>query len=190
MSSDRSLKGLVFDEADFDLPRDCDFEMLTETVRSYCEEVLLQDIFAEDLEVSGIAAEGFGDAVAYFEPERSCYWLCANTGFRELFLQQFSKYEVPEELAASVLATGSTLDVESHLWDRIKTRVDDRDIGGVDSLLSLLPGLRSSGLLGVTEQGQLQMGSDFFTIADLRPNDYGPGRRIFVEATIWWGRDI
>ncbi len=51
-------------------------------------------------------------------------------------------------------------------------------------LLTLLRVLRSSGLLGVTGENDYEVGPGS-GIANIRNNDYGPGRRIFVKAAIW-----
>ena len=64
MGNDRGYKGLLLDEADFALPRDCDMEALTEAVEDYLVAEFSDEFDHPYLEIIGVVSEGLGETTA------------------------------------------------------------------------------------------------------------------------------
>lgn len=187
MGSDLRHKGILLDEADFALPRDCDMETLVKAVEEYCEAEFQYEDEYPLLEVLGVAAEGFDETVDYSSFGSRAVWLKPNTGFRDVFIKLANGLGLPEALAASTIDTGRTEDLETYLKDRIRTHLDERDFYGARHVMEQLPQLRSIGLPGVQDAGEFDTrGRDM--IVDWRVNNYGLGRRVLVEIAFDWGQ--
>jgi hypothetical protein len=187
MGNDRRYKGLLLDEADFPLPRDCDMQTLEQAVEDFCEAEFRNEYDHPYLEIYGVASEGFDAVSTYpFYANRTA-WIKPDRGFREIFIQLAGDLDIPEALAAEAIDTGRATKVETHLKDRVRDHLDDQDYYTAQKLVNCLPGLRSHGLPGVKDAGKFDTrGEDM--IVDYRVENYGPGRRILVELVFDWGQ--
>lgn len=187
MGNDRRYKGLLLDEADFALPRDCDMQALTEAVEDYLVAEFSDEFDHPYLEIIGVVSEGLGETTACSSDRVRAVWVKPDMQFRDIFLGMATGLGIPEPLATTTLKTGRTDGIETHLENRIRAHVDDRDYDGAQKLMAHLPGLRSSGVPGVIEAGGFDTRGDD-EIVDFRVNNYGPGQRLLAEIAFDWGQ--
>ncbi|MBR9765837.1 MAG: hypothetical protein GYB53_20535 [Rhodobacteraceae bacterium] len=187
MGNDRRYKGLLLDEADFALPRDCDMEALAQAVEGYLVPEFSDEFDHPSLEIIGVVSEGLGQTTACSSDHVRPTWVKPDIEFRDIFLGKAAWLGIPEPLAITTLETGRTDGIEAHLEDRIRAHVEDRDYDGAQKLMEHLSGLRSSGIPGVKGPGGFDTRGDD-EIVDFRVNNYGPGRRIFAEIVFNWGQ--
>ncbi|SEK10272.1 hypothetical protein MAA5396_04843 [Marinovum algicola] len=187
MGNDRRYKGLLLDEADFALPRNCDMEALTEAVEGYLVPEFSDEFDRPSLEIIGVVSEGLGQTTACSSDHVRPTWVKPDIEFRDIVLGIAIGLGFPEPLAITTLETGRTDGIEAHLENRIRALVEDRDYDGARMLMEHLSGLRSSGIPGVIEASSFDTrGED--EIVDFRVNNYGPGRRILAEIAFNWGQ--
>lgn len=187
MGNDRRYKGLLLDEADFALPRDCDMEALAQAVEDYLVAEFSDEFDHPSLEIIGVVSEGLGQTTACSSDHVRAVWVKPDMQFRDIFLGIATRLGIPEPLVLNALKTARPDDIETHLEDRIKAHVDDRDYDGAQMLMEHLRGLRASGVPGVIEAGGFDTRGDD-EIVDFRVNNYGPGQRILAEIAFNWGQ--
>lgn len=187
MGNDRIYKGLLLDEADFPLPRDCDMQALEQAVENFCVAEFGNEYDHPFLEINGMVSEGFDAASTYAFDPRETAWIKPDKSFREIFVELAGSLDIPEALATEAIETGQAMNLEAHLKDRVREHLDDQNYYKAQELIDYLPNLRSHGLPGVNGAIAFDThGEDM--IVDYRVNDYGPGRRILVELVFDWGQ--
>ena len=187
MGNDCRYKGLLLDEADFALPRDCDMETLAQAVEGYLMAEFSDEFDHPSLEIIGVVSEGLGETTACSSDDVRAVWVKPDMQFRDIFLGMATGLGIPEPLAITTLETGRTDGIEAHLENRIRTHVEDRDYDGAQILMENLSGLRSSGVPGMKQASGFDTDGDDM-IVDYRVNNYGPGRRILAEIAFNWGQ--
>lgn len=187
MGNDLRHKGLLLDEADFALPRDCDMETLVQAVENYCVAEFSYEFDDPSLEIFGFSSERLEEtSVCHCDPWKA-EWIKSGILFRDIFLGLAAELRIPEALAVEAMRTGRMENLEAHLKDRIRAHLDDRDYYDADWLMRYMPALWSTGLPGVRAADEFDTrGEDM--IVDYRVNNYGPGRRILVEIAFNWGQ--
>lgn len=187
MGNDCRTKGLLLDEADFALPRDCDLETLITAVHDYCWAEFANEYDHPALEIIGVCAEGFkAEPAGPFDSENPL-WVKPEVHFRDVFLAIATKMNIPEYLAAETIKTGCTDSLESHLADRIKAHLHAHEYHDAQELMTYVSGLKDIGLPGVLDPSHFDTrGEDM--IVDYRVANYGPGRRILAEIVFNWGQ--
>jgi hypothetical protein len=187
MGNDLRHKGLLLDEADFALSRDCDMASLVEAVEAYCMTEFSEECEHPSLEIFGVVSERLEETSAWACEWTRAQWVRPGVGFRDIFLGVARNLGIPDPLASEALDTGRTEQIETHLKNRIRAHLDTRDYDAAQGLMQHLPTLRPSGLPGVKgAEGFDTRGDDM--IVDYRVNDYGAGRRILVEIAFNWGQ--
>ncbi len=187
MGNDLRHKGLLLDEADFALRRDCDMETLAQAVEEFLVAEFCNEFDHPSLEIIGVVSEGLGQTTACPFDRVQAIWVKPNRAFKDIFLGIAAELGIPEPLAVNAMTTARTDGIETHLKDRTREHLDLRDYDGAQMLMEHLSGLRSSGVPGVKGAGEFDTrGEDL--IVDFRVNNYGPGRRILAEIAFNWGQ--
>lgn len=187
MGNDLRHKGLLLDEADFALPRDCDMARLVEAVEAYCTAEFSDEFEHPSLEIFGVASERFEETSAWPCEWTKAQWVKPGVGFRDIFIGMARTLDIPDSLISEAMDTGRTEDIETHLKDQIRVHLDTRNYYDAQSLMQYLPALRPIGLPGVKGAGAFDTrGEDM--IVDYRVHNYGAGRRILVEIAFNWGQ--
>jgi len=187
MGNDIRHKGLLLDEADFALPRDCDMETLTEAVNKFLVAEFSNEFDHPSLEIFGLVSEGLDQTTACRGDSEEAIWVKPDQGFQDIFLAIAAELDLPEPQAIIALRTARTHDIETHFEDRIKKHIDLREYHDAQLLIEHLSGVRLSGIPGVKGADDFDTrGEDL--IVDYRVNNYGPGRRVLAEIAFNWGQ--
>lgn len=186
MGNDCRTKGLLLDEADFTLPRDCDLETLVTAVCDFCEAEFANEFDHPALEINGVCAEGFGPEPAGPYTVKPL-WVKPEVEFRDIFLAIAAGLNIPEDMAGEAIRTGCVDGLESHLSDRIQAHLQAQEYHAAQELMTFVSDLKRIGLPGVLSPSHFDTrGEDM--IVDYRNSNYGPGRRILAEIVFDWGQ--
>tara|TARA_R110002012_G_scaffold199146_3_gene368218 strand:+ start:5287 stop:5847 length:561 start_codon:yes stop_codon:yes gene_type:complete len=186
MGNDIRNKGLLLDEADFAIPRDCDMETLTEAVEEFLIAEFSNEFDLPFLEILGVVSESLNQTTACPHGFWRALWAITGRGFNDIFLGIAAELGISETLALNAIATAQTEQIEAYLETRIREDLDSQCYYNVKILLEYFDGLKVSGVPGVSQPDIDDRGED--VIIDYRVNNYGPGRRILAEISLDWGQ--
>lgn len=186
MGNDVRNKGLLLDEADFALHRNCDMETLTEAVEEFLIAEFSNEFDLPFLNILGVVSESLNLTTACPHGFGGALWVITDRGFNDIFLGIAAELGISETLALNAITTAQTEEIEAYLETRIREDLDNQCNYNVKMLLEYLDGLKVSGVPGVSQPDIDARGED--VIVDYRVNNYGPGRRILAEISLDWGQ--
>lgn len=179
-------QGILLDEADFDLPPDCDMDTVAQAVEAFLAAEFRDAYETPFLGMIAVVSEGLDQTTACCLDGGRGLWIRPETNFEDIFVGVASGLGIPAALTVDTLKTACTDRIEAYVERRIGQSVRDRCYDDTKLLLDELSGLRSSGIPGVKAPGEFDTSCED-KIVNFRINNYGPGRRILAEIVFGGG---
>lgn len=186
MGNPFTSKFVLFDEAQLDIPKAASLEELESGLYELISDELApyDDMNDGPIELDWIASERLDASMSlqnYFgsnEPNRG-------TGWSNAFSRALSKCTgLPDALIKAYNTSGSTAEIKKWLTTSLETGASYRH--GLDDIHKItLRSLGSSRIPGF-DTGNCYYDSRAEGSCDARPEDFGDGKRIIVEMSVYW----